>query len=311
MNPPTDPTHPRTLPGVDVVIATHQRPEMLREAVAAVLDQDYGGPIRCIVVHDRSTPDHSIERSDPGREVVVVANDRTPGLAGARNTGIFSGGQPLVAFCDDDDLWLPGKLRRQVEELDRTGAITCVTGIAVTYDGTTSRRVPHPRDLTLDHLVRRRVMEAHPSSVLVRRCELFSLIGLVDEEIPGSYGEDFDWMIRAAGVGSIAVVPDALVEVRWGGSQFSRQWDTIAAAIDYGLAKHEVFHRDRRALARLYGRKAFAMAASGRHGALRCAARTAVTSPREPRAYLAAAVAMHLVSADRLLDLAHRHGRGI
>ena len=298
-------------PAVDVVIATHDRPVLVREAIAAVRAQEYGGRVRVVVVFDRSEPDLSLASDDPLRPVSVIANDRSPGLAGARNTGILAGDAELVAFCDDDDLWLSGKLDAQVRALQRGGAPTSVTGIEIAYDGITSPRVPAPADLELRHLVRRRVMEAHPSTVVVRRDALLGRIGLVDEDIPGSYGEDFDWMIRAAAAGGFHLVAAPLVRVRWGGSQFSRQWATIVEAIDYGLAKHAVFHEDRRALARLLGRKAFALAALDRPDALRWAGRTARTWPREPRAYLAAAVALHLVSADRLLDLAHRHGHGI
>ncbi|GEB14877.1 glycosyltransferase [Pimelobacter simplex] len=305
------PKEPLVLPDVDVVIATHDRPVLVREAIAAVREQEYAGRVRTVLVFDRSEPDLTLASDDPLRPVDVVTNVRSPGLAGARNTGILAGIAPLVAFCDDDDLWLPGKLDRQVRALQSGGPPACVTGIEIAYDGTTTPRVPAPADLELRHLVRHRVMEAHPSTVVVRRDALLTRIGLVDEEIPGSYGEDFDWMIRAAGAGGFHLVAAPLVRVRWGGSQFSRQWATIVDAIDYGLAKHAVFHDDRRALARLQGRKAFALAALGRRDALRWAGRTARTWPREPRAYLAAAVALHLVSADRLLDLAHRRGHGI
>ena len=298
-------------PDVDVVIATHDRPILVREAIDAVLGQEYAGRIRVIVVFDRSTPDPTLIHTEPSRRVDVVPNARSVGLAGARNTGILAGEAPLVAFCDDDDLWLPGKLLRQVRALRTGSEPTCVTGILIAYDGTVTPRVPRPAELQLRHLVRHRTMAAHPSTVLVRRDALVDRIGLVDEEIPGSYGEDFDWMIRAAGAGGFRLVEAPLVRVRWGGSQFSRQWATIVAAIDYGLAKHPDFSDDRRALARLLGRKAFALAALGRPDALRWAGRTAWTSPREPRAYLAAAVALRLVSAERLLDLAHRRGRGI
>ncbi len=300
-----------SFPDVDVVIATHDRPALVREAIAAIVDQDYLGSVRCIVVFDRSEPDLTIASSAPGREVRVMGNERSPGLAGARNSGILAGDAELVAFCDDDDLWLPGKLRRQVAELVRGGAPTCVTGIEVLYDGRTTLRVPEPHDLELRSLLRRRVMEAHPSTVVVRRSALVSAIGLVDEEIPGSYGEDFDWMIRAAGAGGFHLVAAPLVRVRWGGSQFSRKWRTIVDAIDYGLAKHPALSADRRAHARLLGRRAFALAALGDREALRAAVRAATTRPLEPRAYLALAVVGRLTTAERLLDLAHRRGHGI
>ena len=46
-----------------------------------------------------------------------MTNERTPGLAGGRNSGILAGSGELVAFCDDDDEWLPTKVEKQVEAL--------------------------------------------------------------------------------------------------------------------------------------------------------------------------------------------------
>jgi glycosyltransferase involved in cell wall biosynthesis len=299
-------------PAVDVVIATRDRPEMLRAAVDSVLGQDYPGPITCVVVFDRTEPDPSLELTDGDRRVVVVRNHRTPGLAGARNAGILHGSGDLVAFLDDDDLWAPEKVRRQVGALTRTGADTSLTGIVIRYADHETIRVPVPGDLTLEQLVRRRVVEAHPSSVMVRRASLLGPIGLVDEEIPGSFGEDYDWLLRAARAGRFAVVADPLVTVRWGASMFSQRWQTIIEALDYLLRKHPEFAQDRKALARLRGQRAFALAALGRsREALDAAWRTFRTAPTERRAYVATVVALRLLSARRVMDLAHRHGRGI
>jgi glycosyltransferase involved in cell wall biosynthesis len=297
---------------VSAVIATRNRPELLAGAIDGVVGQDYPGVVECVVVFDQSAPDPSLERDDARRPVRVVTNGRSPGLAGARNSGVLSATGELIAFCDDDDVWLPGKLTAQVAAVGASGAATCVTGITVVYADHETTRVPRPSDLQLAELARRRVMEAHPSSVLVRREAFLGEIGLVDEQIPGGYGEDFDWILRAAAAGPIEVVEDALVRVRWGQSQFSRDWRTIIAAIDYGVAKHEALRADRRGLARLYGRRAFANAALGnRREALGDAARSLRLSWRERRGYLAALVALRVVKAERLLDLAHRRGRGI
>lgn len=299
------------LPGVDVVIATRGRPVLLQEAIEAIWAQTYAGEVRVIVVFDQSVPDPDLARADGSRSVTVLSNSRTPGLAGGRNSGIAAGQLPLVAFCDDDDVWLPTKLEREVEVLMSSGAATVVTGILVEYADTVVPRIPLPEEMQLAHLVRRRVMAAHPSTVLVRRDALTDRIGWVDERIPGSYGEDFDWIIRAAQDGPIAVVPEPLVRVRWGQSQFSQRWDVIVAAIDYGLAKHAVFHTDRHALGRLYGRRSFALAALGSHDVWKSLARTLRVAPLEPRLWLATLVAMRVVSAERMMDLAHRRGHGI
>ena len=92
-------------PTVGVVVPTRDRPEFLRRALAAIWDQDYPGRIDVIVVYDGEESDNSVCREAPGRRIRVTTNRRSPGLAGARNTGIDKLPTELVAFCDDDDLW--------------------------------------------------------------------------------------------------------------------------------------------------------------------------------------------------------------
>jgi glycosyltransferase involved in cell wall biosynthesis len=301
------------LPDVDVIIATRgNRPELLALALDAVHHQTYAGRIVTTVVFDQSDPDPALAADDPRREVRLIRNDRAPGLAGGRNSGVQATSGELVAFCDDDDEWLPTKVERQVEALLGSEAPTSVTGIVVLYQDRSVTRIPDPADLSVETLVRNRVMEAHPSTVMVRREALLGPIGLVDEKIPGSFGEDYDWIIRAARVGGFAVVPEALVKVRWGQSLFSRNWATIIEALDYLVDKHPEFRADPKAHARILGQQAFARAALGEsRAALRTVARTVRANPAEKRSYLAAGVALRLVSAGRVMDMAHRRGRGI
>lgn len=302
---------------LSVVVATHNRPELLRIAVDAILAQEWEGDIECIVVFDRTEPDVELERLSrtdgaSSRTVRVIRNERSAGLAGARNSGILAAKGALVAFCDDDDEWLARKVAAQVAAMSDPKTLTSATGILISYGDTETRRVPTEDSLHLSDLVRRRVMEAHPSSVMVRRSALFGEIGLVDEMIPGSYAEDFDWILRAAKAGRVAIVQDALVRVRWGQSLFSRNWQVIIDAIDYLIAKHPELSSDRGGLGRLMGRRAFAQAALGnRSAALSDAWRTIRLNWRERRAYLAIAVSLHLVSAERLMSASHRRGRGI
>lgn len=308
--------HKPGLPDVSAVVATHNRPELLRAAVAGIIDQEYDGAIECIIVFDRSEPDMTLERDDTtatghARRVRVITNTRTPGLAGARNSGITAGSSELVAFCDDDDEWLPGKLDAQVRLMNGR-VVAAVSGISVAYADHTTTRIPEGDRLDLADLVRNRVMEAHPSSVIVRRDALEGPIGLVDEELPGSYAEDFDWIIRAARAGDIAIARGPFVLVRWGQSLFSRNWEIIIEAVDRLLEKHPELRASRQGKARLLGRRAFANAAQGnRRAALGDAMHTLKLRPTERRALLAIAVALRLVSAERLMAWAHRRGKGI
>ncbi len=302
-------------PPVTAVIATHDRPELLRGVLRAVFAQNYPGELDVVVVYDQAEPDHGLADEFPEKALEVITNTRTPGLAGARNTGVLHAKGEFIAFCDDDDDWLPDKLTSQFALRNGDPAIGVVaTGVVVTYDGDEHPRVPDRDRLTKLDLLQSRVFAAHPSSVVVHRQTMIEHIGLVDEEIPGSYGEDYEWILRAAAVTEIAVVTRPLVLVRWhaGGSFFSDRWLLMVEGIDYILEREPEFSGHPKGLAYMYGRQAFALAAAGRGRQARRKAIDAMKANwRERRAYLALAVSWRLVSADRLMRMAHRRGRGI
>ena len=296
------------------IIATRDRPALLRAALDSILGQDFDGTVEALVVYDQMPPDHSLAFDHGDRRVRVLENERTPGLAGARNTGAMAATGDVLAFCDDDDTWLPDKLRLQVEAMDRTNADVCLAGIYVHYGARVTVRIPEVQQLTPDGLIRDRVMAAHPSTYVVRRAAFHDTVGLVDEDIPGSFGEDWDWLLRAAQTTQLTVVPRPLIHVLWHpqGSLFSRRWLTIAAALDYMIDKHPGFKQNKQALARLYGQKAFAYAAAGESGEAKHWAREALRlSPRERRGYLALLVARGALKAETVVRLANKAGRGI
>jgi glycosyltransferase involved in cell wall biosynthesis len=148
-------------PDVGVVIPTRDRPAQLRAALAAVRAQDYPGRVRTVIVHDRSEPDRSL--ADGGLahhgRVRVLVNHRTPGLAGARNTGVLALDTELVACCDDDDEWLPGKLTAQVlalraqpfAEFASCGIVVLAGGGVGRHVHVGGRLVAGRRDSQVDH----------------------------------------------------------------------------------------------------------------------------------------------------------------
>jgi glycosyltransferase involved in cell wall biosynthesis len=302
------------VPKVSVVVPTRDRPQLLRRAVAAVLGQTYPGPIECLVVFDQSRPDLDWEELPAGRRLVAITNRRRPGLAGARNSGILTATGELVAFCDDDDEWLPEKLARQVEALlARPATAVATTGILVRYRDRTTTRLAPTTVVTHGQLLRSRLTELHPSTVLARRQALLDHIGLVDEDLPGSYAEDYDWLLRAARHAPVLAVPEPLAVIHWHPSSFfADRWRTIIAALTYLVDKHREFQREPAGLARIYGQIAFAHAALGERGpARRWARRTLSLDRRERRAYLAIAISLGLVRTSTVIRLAHAAGRGI
>jgi glycosyltransferase involved in cell wall biosynthesis len=304
-------------PSVGVVIPTRNRPELLARAIEAVRAQDYPGTVRTVVVFDQAAPDYLLARGGD-RPLMVLVNTRTPGLAGARNTGILSLDTDLIAFCDDDDTWAPAKLTRQVTELGDGEFATCAMNVR--YGETLTPRLAGLDRVTLAHLVRSRMAMLHASSFLIRRDALGADepqprddLGLVAEDAPGSQNEDWDLLLRAARRAPIRHVDEPLIEVAWGrASFFAHQYDTKISSLRWMMKRHPEIGRDGVGAGRVYGQLACWSAARGDRNQAMHYARQAVRSNwREPRAAIAFAALSGVVRVESVLGALHKRGRGI
>lgn len=320
---PVDPvTAPRTStpgrritdwPAVTAVIPSHGRPKLLREAIASILAQDYPGRLDVIVVHDREPKDVDLIDEFPGR-VRVTSNTREPGLSGARNTGILLADAELVAFCDDDDRWRPGKVRRQVERMLATpSAVMATTAMEVDFAGTHTVRTAGTDTVDYETLLVSRMAMLHSSSFMLCRSSLLGEVGLLDEQLPGSMGEDWDLLLRAARVAPIAHLDEPLVEVLWGSTSFfSRDWRARLAANEWFLERYPDINEHAAGVGRLAGQSAFFAAAGGdRRAAFRHVRRSLSRNPREPRALLALLVMVFPRLGMTITTALHRRGRGV
>ncbi|WP_046468957.1 glycosyltransferase [Allosalinactinospora lopnorensis] len=300
-------------PEVTVIVATRDRPGLLRRTLRSIVDQDYPGRIITLLVYDNDDPDHTLADDSEERPVRILGNTLTPGLAGARNTGVLASWTELVAFCDDDDSWLPHKLRSQVDVMRAepdTEVVCC--GVRVIYDRSEAERVLYRTSVTFADLLSSRVADLHPSTFLIRRDAMVHGCGPVSEDIPGSYGENYELLLRLARRAPIRNIPEAGVRVLWHHRSHSGgRWQTISTALRWLLSQYPEFRLVPRGLARISGKIAFAEAASGRRGAaLEWALAALRARPTEARAYLALAVVCGL-SADRIVRALHKRGRGI
>ncbi len=116
------------IPGmVSVIIPTYKRKSILR-AVNSVLMQDYKN-LEVIVVDDNSDyPEYrEIVRDELAEyiaenKIILIQNSKNLGGALARNEGILVSQGEYVAFLDDDDWYLEGKITKQVKKLEETKA---------------------------------------------------------------------------------------------------------------------------------------------------------------------------------------------
>ena len=109
---------------VSAVIPTRGRPELLQRAVRSALAQTLRA-IEVVVVIDGEDPATSLalkEWTHQDGRLRVLALPASVGGSDARNRGVEAASGEWIAFLDDDDEWLPGKLQAQ---LDAVGTIDC------------------------------------------------------------------------------------------------------------------------------------------------------------------------------------------
>lgn len=300
---------------MSVIMPTRGRPELVRESIAGVIAQTYPGKIELLVLHDQEPADQDLAKlATAGRSVQVLTNTRTPGLAGARNTGLALAAGCYIATCDDDDVWRPDKLRAQVGRLAaEPGLLVVGSGIRLLLPGGKALDWPgRSEHVSYQLLLSNRVKELHSSTLVMRR-EAFEKIGLYDEALPRGYAEDYDWVLRAAKVGPVGVVPQPLADIRKDAQSFYQgRAESTAAALEYLLAKHPDFASSARGHARLLGQIAFHRSLMGqRKAALRYTMKALTRWPASPYAYIALAQVITGLHYHHVLKVARLLRRGM
>ncbi len=205
---------------VTAVVPTHRRPDTLRQTLRSVAAQREVD-LEIIVVDDADDPrTHEVANSIDADRLKVIDNTFGASAASSRNVGLGHASGRWVAFCDDDDLWAPHKLRRQLDELHRSSADWSCTG-AVTV-GPDLRSIGHERFDPHDERTMRdwNLVPGGGSSVMAS-ADVLRELGGFDESL--SNMEDWELWIRLADHGPVAPVDSPLVAYRlWPGSKSAR-----------------------------------------------------------------------------------------
>ena len=200
-------------PLVSVVIPTHNRSHLVINAINSVLQQTYTN-FECIVVDDASKDDtEKVVRSLNNDRIIYIKHSFNKHVSAARNTGIQKSKGELIAFLDDDDIWLPTKLEKQVTYFENVpesiGMLYC--WMEFFNDEGKIVRKHNPK---LKGNVFRYVLDSIGiggcSSLIVRR-EVTENIGGFDEELPR--GNDGDFIRRVCQNFEVDYVPEVLVKM--------------------------------------------------------------------------------------------------
>jgi GT2 family glycosyltransferase len=198
---------------VSVVVPTHNRARLLTRTLHSILAQRID-TIEVIVSDDGSADDTERIAATLDRRIRVVRNHEPAGVSAARNRGIAEARGEWIAFCDDDDLWAPDKLSRQVMAAEQSGADWAYTG-DVNVDQTLrvlSGGPPPDPDRVLELLPHWNPLSSGGSNVIVRSARLATIGGF---DVALRRTEDWDMWIRLARIGRPACVNAPLVAYRF------------------------------------------------------------------------------------------------
>jgi glycosyltransferase involved in cell wall biosynthesis len=193
----------KELPLISVILCVYNAEPYLAEAIESIKMQDYKN-IEIVAINDGSR-DKSSEVIKRYPEIILKERAEL-GESKTRNEGIRESHGDYIAFLDPDDVYYPGRLSRQLEQLESNPEMLMNTSLCRGFLQAGLKKPTWVRESALG--VPHKNMS--PSGWLMRR-SIFARLGYLDETING--GCDFEWVKRVIQSG---VRLGLVEEVLWG-----------------------------------------------------------------------------------------------
>jgi len=189
------------MPKVSIIIPTYNRADLLPQALESVFAQTYQN-FELIVSDDGSIDNTEDVINQYGDRVIYLKNIHSGLPSVARNVAINKANGKYIAFLDSDDLWLPNKLKIQVDVLEKNPRVglVCSNAFLTKLDGKHSDRLYQTpckgksgcvfSDLLQDNFV-------VTSSAMVRR-DTLEKAGNFSEAKELQVGEDYAFWLKIA-----------------------------------------------------------------------------------------------------------------
>jgi glycosyltransferase involved in cell wall biosynthesis len=221
-------------PRVSVIIPAFNGEKYIGETIQSILAQTHR-PLEVLVVDDGST-DRTAEIVQRFGEPVRYSRQENAGTAAARNRAVAESRGEFIALLDQDDLWVPHKLERQMPrfaEDPRIGLVFAGIEFFDTHSGKiTSTYFPGP-ELSLRDLLAHVVL---PVQTILFRKSALEKIGPFDTTLGGT--DDWDIGIRMAAEFRMVGVDEILGRVRLHDTQQGRNTDRMFHNAMRVLDKH-------------------------------------------------------------------------
>src|SRR5262245_29885941 len=221
-------------PLVSVIVPTYNRAALLPEALDSVYAQEGVGELFDleVIVVDDASPDATPEvmRQYPGVKYIRLETNQR--VAGARNAGVRASTGKYIAFLDDDDLWLPHRLKGYVPLLEANPESGLLYGQYIIGGEWESTVWPEARQAPSGDVFRPFLLQnfVQFNTLLVRR-EVFQKVGFFDESL--LVEADYDMCLRLAFYYPFTFVPGPIAIQR-----FSRQGSWFTSLLKKGYEQN-------------------------------------------------------------------------
>lgn len=156
---------------ISVVLPTHNRADLLREAIASVQNQTWPD-WELIVVDDGSVPPAYQERDDGiDHPVKWLRNEVAQGPSNARNRGIEVAEGDIVTFLDDDDLLTENALEVIAQQFQQNPDLECLF-INIEPFGAAGSGMRQNQAQALNAVLARMGLSGHANAAPVHPCDV-------------------------------------------------------------------------------------------------------------------------------------------
>lgn len=207
---------PLYYPKVSIIIATYRRKDTLVKALQSLITQTYSN-IEIIVVDDNADIEWNSEvekivksvESSNGIKIIYIKNEFNKGSAVTRNIGIIHATGDYITFLDDDDQYLPDKVKNQVEHMIKNGSDFSITDLWLYNEKgkLIEKRIrDYIQDLSSDSLLKYHLMyHLTGTDVMMFKKKYLEKIGMFS---PIDVGDEFYLMQKAIeGKGVFSYLP--------------------------------------------------------------------------------------------------------
>jgi len=190
---------------------------MITEAIDSVLNQTFQDFELIIVDNYSSDNTESVVKSYDDKRISYFKNQNNGVVGINRNYGIQKSRSEYIAFIDDDDLWLPEKLERQVELMDANKELGLVYSGShvIDSDGNLIKNTYFHGIKPFRGNVFRELLVSNfiPQLTVVVRREALNKVGLFN--LKYKIAQDYDLWLRIAEYYPIGFVEQPLAKYRF------------------------------------------------------------------------------------------------